>query len=838
MFGQGSSGGGRARRAALMASVAALALTCALPAAPSAAAPPVCSPPEHGKCIPTPEECATGEFNGSWQVGGTDQRAECDGGGGHINSYAGGDASTPCGVVIKNDRMTTGSWARDPNLCFPPQSPAFGGGRGRLFRQAAGGRGGVVAAQSPAAAAAGVAVLDAGGNAMDAAVAATFAIGVARPDQTGIGGGGYLVYRGANGETAALDFRETYPAAITADNFGGPHRLPFGHRWVGVPGAVAGMAEALGRFGTISLAEAISPAERLAREGITVSPYMHDMYYVREPASAPGGGVERGPTGRLRYFPESADTYLEGGAFPPSPGTKLPLTDYANSLKLIAERGPDALYRGPIAELIVADMERSRLGLYPGSEGAMTADDLAAYRPIWRDPLKGTYRGHEIVTVPPSSAGGIFTIETLNILEGFDLRPTGHSSADHLHLLAEAQKLAWADRTAYVADPNYVDVPTARLTSKEYAATRRAEIDPAHAKHHGPGEVDGATAAAGDPTPSAGHTSHVSVIDADGNAVAVTNSVGSPFGSAVVAPGTGFPLNNQLGGSGIDSPAGGKRPRSEIAPTIVVRDGKPVLVAGGGGATYIPMGVVSAISALVDFEKGPAEGIDAARVQEFTCCSMDIEDVRVTPDAQAELEARGHTLSRLGEYFVVPYLQLAGTDPETGARLAASDPREEWGSAAQAGGPVGAPPCLPGGRVGRRGINRVRLGHTRRQTLRRLRARPVHRTRRSYSWCVAGSTGRVSAVFGTKKRVQLVVTTSPAHRMRRVRVGVRARAFRRAFPRHRRVARGIHRLSPNAVRVVGLRAGRVRFLAVSNNRLLRRPRVLRRHVRPADVPRG
>jgi hypothetical protein len=231
--------------------------------------------------------------------------------------------------------------------------------------------------------------------------------------------------------------------------------------------------------------------------------------------------------------------------------------------------------------------------------------------------------------------------------------------------------------------------------------------------------------------------------------------------------------------------------------------------------------------------------VDAARIHEFACCGMEIEDVRIRPEVEAELERRGHALGRVGEYQPAPYLQVVGTDPATGLHLAASDPREEWGSAAQAGGPVGTGTCLARrSPIGPRNIGRVRLGYTRRQALRRIGPQPVRRTRRSYSWCVKRSTGRVSAVFGVKRRAQLVTTTAPAHGIRRVVPGARGRSLRRAFPRRRRVARGIYRAGPRSNRVFGIRSGRVRFVAVTTRRLLRRPRALRRHVRLAGIPVG
>ena len=664
----------------LFVSAAALISVGALGAAPTAtAAPPVCGPPEQGECIPTPDECATGNYNGHWDGGAPGRQADCAGGNGMIHSYVGGDANGPCGVVIEDDRTLQGSRARDPNLCFPPEQPAYGGGRGRLFQEAARSSDGVVATQSPEAAKAAVEVLDEGGNAMDAAVTAAYVVGVARPELSGIGGGGYLVYRSADGESAALDFAEVAPAAVGPTTFEAPGLYDFGtgHMKVGVPGMVAGTAEALDRFGTISLARAIAPAEQLARQGIVISPELSDKYIAQEQA------LPYEHTTRLKLFPESSQTYLDSAGLPPKAGSRLVLTDYADSLKLIAAQGPDAFYRGEIAQLIVEEMERSKLSPYPGDQGLVTLEDLASYEPIWRDPLVGSYRDHTIIGMPPPSSGGIFMLETLNILEGFDLRSAGHSSADHLHLAAEAQKIAFADRNAYVADPAFVDVPTEELISKDYAAERREEIALDQAGDYEPGQFQDATPSTTGAESSRGHTTHISVIDQDGNAVALTSSVGSTFGSAVVAQGTGFPLNSALNTSdtGIDRPEGGKRQRSSQSPTIVVKDGEPLLVTGGAGFTYILMGAVQSVSNVVDFDMDVAEAVDAARIQEFSCCSLEIEATRVEPSVLSELEQRGHALSPIGEYGFAPIMELAGSSG--GVQMAASDPRNEQGAGAQ-----------------------------------------------------------------------------------------------------------------------------------------------------------
>lgn len=539
--------------------------------------------------------------------------------------------------------------------------------QGTRYREAVGGSKGAVATVHPLAAEVAIAVLDAGGNAIDAAVASVFAVGVVRPSMCGIGGGGFLVYRGADGRTATLDFRETAPSRYTYSD--GSPSFGTGHEVVGVAGTVAGMVAALRRFGTLPLRKVIAPAERLARDGFPVSPELSQDIATN--------------TERLRRFPASADIYLIEGQIPYPPGMTLVHEDYADSLRLIARRGPRAFYEGKIADLLIAEMKSG------GS--TMRARDLADYRAIWRRPLERTYRGHRIIAMGPPASGGVAVIEMLNILEGFDLATAGQSSTDHLHYLAEAQKIAWADRGAYLGDPAFTDVPTRLLTSKSYAALRRSEIERNEAKEYQPGDRPDREDGILRPDDSApqSHTTHVSVIDAKGNAVAVTCTIEQIFGSAVVAPGTGFLLNNEL--TDFDNtyghpnaPAPGKRPRSSMSPTIVARRGNPILAVGGAGGPCIIMGVLQTIVNNIDFDLDVATAVDAERIDARCFFSdMGMEDARVPATTQQELEARGHSVYREGEYFITPIIQAVGYDPKMGEVAAFSDPRSEWGSDAQ-----------------------------------------------------------------------------------------------------------------------------------------------------------
>ena len=554
------------------------------------------------------------------------------------------------------------------NLVVALLAPSGQAANGTRYRPPATGTKGAVATVHPLAAEAAIEILEAGGNAIDAAVAGVFAVGVVRPSMCGIGGGGFLVYRGAEGAVGSLDFREKAPSRYSYTE--GSPSFGTGHGVVGVPGTVAGMTAALRRFGTMSLARVVAPAEKLARDGFPVSPELsQDMATNAE---------------RLQGFPESASIYLIEGKLPYPPGVTLVQADYADSLRLIAREGRSGFYRGRIAKLIAAEMKRS-------GDSRMSPEDLAAYRAIWRRPIVGTYRGHRVIAMPPPTSGGVALVEMLNILEGFDLATAGQSSTDHLHYLAEVQKIAWEDRNAYLGDPDFVDVPTRWLTSKSYAITRRREIERDVAKRYEPGKRPGGAAAlsySDDPSPSS-HTTHVSVIDKQGNAVAVTCTIEQVFGSAVVAPGTGFLLNNELTDFDARSghpnePAPGKRPRSSMTPAIVVRDGRPLLAVGGAGGPCIIMGVLQTIVNMVDFDLDVASAIDAERM-DAKCFfeDMGLEDTRVLPSVQAELEQRGHTVQRQGEYFITPIVQGVAYDAKTGETQAFSDPRSEWGSAAQ-----------------------------------------------------------------------------------------------------------------------------------------------------------
>ena len=563
-------------------------------------------------------------------------------------------------------------------LCFVPGSVASAT-QGSRYHDGVSGTAGVIATESPAAARAGRAVLARGGNAIDAAVTTVLALGVARPQSCGIGGGGFMVYRSPDGAVRALDFRETAGAAMTATSLSGPglHKTFTGHLTVGVPGTLAGMASALDRFGTISLKDALTPAEQLARVGFRV------------PTSLSGAIARRAKD--IALFPATAKQYLRDGA-PYQPGEVLRQPELSKSLRRIMTAGPKTLYGGELARMIVRDMRAPR----PETKdpGLLTVKDFASYKPVWRTPLHTTYRGRDVYAAPPATSGGQTMIEMLNILEGFDLKSYGPSSAQAITAIAEAQKIAWADRGSYLADPAFVAQPIAQLVSKEYAAQRRAEIDLNKAKSFPPGVFPAAaTRAAGEDFNPHGSTTHVSVVDAKGGAVAVTCTIEQEFGSTVIAPGTGFLLNNELtdfsGPGTANEPAPGKRPRSSINPTIVVQDGAPVLVAGAAGGSTIIMGPTLAVIDTVDFGMALPQAVDAERFDDQGTNKLTIEDTRVAPSVLAQLTSTGYTLSKSGEYGAVPRMQLAGVAPgPAGLATAVSDSRSDRGALAV---PVAAP---------------------------------------------------------------------------------------------------------------------------------------------------
>ncbi|MBL8966080.1 MAG: gamma-glutamyltransferase, partial [Spirochaetaceae bacterium] len=412
---------------------------------------------------------------------------------------------------------------------------------------------GMVASAHPLASQAGLEILKAGGNAVDAAIATAFAIGVTEPNATGLGGEGMMViYLEGAKKTVAIDYRSAAPAEERKIRW--PND---GHLAVAVPGTVAGLAMALEKYGTMKLAQVVEPAARLAEEGFAVSETLAGVISDNfDPISKN----------------EALLAILAPDGLPLAAGQKLKNADLAKSLRAIGKGGPDVFYKGEIADAIAADMAKNG--------GILTKADLAAYRAIEREPVRGTYRGYEVISAP-APVGGLSVIEILNIFENFDISKEPRLSPRYVHLMAEAMKRGFADNGAFIGDPAFVKVPTEVLVSKGYAKTRAAEI-----------AEDKITPQVlpGDPTKEHPSTTHLSVVDKKGNMVSLTQTISSFWGAKVVVPGTGIILNNEMqnwSASGPNAYAPGKRMRTTISPTIIAKDGKTFASLGTPGAARI-----------------------------------------------------------------------------------------------------------------------------------------------------------------------------------------------------------------------------------------------------------
>jgi gamma-glutamyltranspeptidase/glutathione hydrolase len=379
---------------------------------------------------------------------------------------------------------------------------------------------------------------------------------------------------------------------------------------------------------------------------------------------------------RLALYPASRAQYLKPDGSAYGPGETLVQRELAASLRRIMRGGPDAFYRGTIVRRMLRALRTPPPGA--GDPTLLKLSDFADYRAIWRAPLRGPYKGRTVHAFPPPTSGGVALLQLLGILEPMNLRALGANSAQAIHFVAEAQKLVFADRARYLADPRFSRVPVAGLLDPAYLQARRLEIDPDRAKTFGPGTPPGA---------ETGTTTHISVIDRRGNAVALTCTNEQEFGSAVVAPGTGILLNNELTDFGApgtaNQAAGGKRPRSSMSPTIVEEGRRPVMVLGGAGGVRIIMGVAETVLRHIEFGEPLAAAVDAERWDNGGSGRLSIEDARVPAEALAGLESRGHTLVREGEYGVRPRVQVAGIDLATGDRIAVSDARSDQGSVGQ-----------------------------------------------------------------------------------------------------------------------------------------------------------
>jgi gamma-glutamyltranspeptidase/glutathione hydrolase len=534
---------------------------------------------------------------------------------------------------------------------------------------------GMVVTASEQASDAGVEMLRRGGNAIDAAVAASFAISVLRPQSTGIGGGGFfLFYRAKEGDVLAIDFRERAPLKATRDMFvrnGAvvPELSRNGPFAVAVPGLVAGLVEVQSKYGTMPLAEVMAPAIRLAEEGFAVYPELAQAIVYRAQL--------------LGESPETRALYFRQGR-PLRQGELLVQKDLAKTLREIAKQGKDAFYKGRVAEALVQEMSTKG--------GLITQEDLDRYKVIYRQPVVGNFSGSHVYSMPPPSSGGVLLVQMLNVLSGFPMSQIGFHTPKAVHLLAETLRLAFRDRARYLGDPDFVRVPVDMLTSVTYAASLRNQIDIAKAAPserlpaEPPESIESTT------------TTHLSVLDKDGNAVATTQTVNLYFGSGVMVPGTGVLLNNEmddfnaqpntpnafglLGNSDANAIAPGKTPLSSMSPTIVTRDGKVVLIVGSPGGSRIISATLQVLVNVLAYQMPLPEAVFVPRIHHQWFPDNLLVEVRrgVPPEGLLEaLRRMGHNVTAVesSDDGRAPFgnIQAIAVDLASGLITGVSDPR-------------------------------------------------------------------------------------------------------------------------------------------------------------------
>jgi gamma-glutamyltranspeptidase/glutathione hydrolase len=529
---------------------------------------------------------------------------------------------------------------------------------------------GMVVSQEARASAIGVEVLKAGGTAIDAAVATAFALAVVHPTAGNIGGGGFIVLRPAAGAPVAYDFREIAPAAATPTMFltaGQYDRVKHhdSHLSVGVPGTVAGLHLAWQEHGKLPWPRLVQPAIDLARNGFPLSESLAASLAHVLPS--------------MKDYPASVAQFSKNGV-PYEAGEVLRQPDLARTLSRIAAQGPAGFYEGETARLLAQEMS--------ARGGLITEADLRAYRPERRAPLRGTYRGYEVLSMPPISSGGTALLEMLNILEGYDLAANGWGSAQNLHLMIEAMRRAYADRARHLGDPAFnPEMPIARLTSKEYANSLRATILPDRASVSSPASFEW--------PPESDETTHLSVVDASRSAVSLTYTLEAGYGSKIVVPGAGFLLNNEMGdfnaGPGITDATGligttpnlaapGKRMLSSMTPTIVSKDGRVFMVTGSPGGRTIIATVLHTILNVIDHGMNAQEAVDAARFyHQWLPDTVYYERHGFSPDTLAILRARGHRIEAIGVQGIAEVIVV---EPKTGKLAGGTDRRDVDGGAA------------------------------------------------------------------------------------------------------------------------------------------------------------
>ncbi len=516
----------------------------------------------------------------------------------------------------------------------------------------------------------GLDVLQKGGNAVDAAVAVALALAVTHPQAGNLGGGGFLLIRMADGRTTALDFRERAPKSANADMYlkadgsVDQDKVQFGSTAAGVPGSPAGLYHALQMFGTRKLGVLAAPAIRLAREGFAVDHFL--AADLRESKQ------------ELGRFESTRKVFFRDGE-PLAQGDVLVQTDLAATLERFAANGPDGFYKGKTAELIVAQMQRDG--------GFVTAADLADYTVRERAPLVGSYRGHEVLTMPPVSSGGVALLQMLNMLSGYDLKALGFGGSESIHLLSEVMRRAYADRSRWLGDPDHYQVPVDGLIGADYAAKLRASIDRDKVSAVAPGVPPGKQ--------ESDDTTHFSIVDEAGNAVACTTTINSTFGAMVVVDGAGFLLNNEMDdfsakpgvpnqfglvGGKANAIAPGKRMLSSMTPTIVSKDGELRLVLGAPGGGRIITAVLQTLLNVVDHGMGLEQAVRAPRIHhQWLPDELVWEPLALPPDVRQALAKKGHTFAArprgIGQMFAIQVHQ-------DGTRVGVCDHRSGGAAAA------------------------------------------------------------------------------------------------------------------------------------------------------------
>lgn len=508
-------------------------------------------------------------------------------------------------------------------------------------------------------------VLDSGGNAVDAAVAVGYALAVVHPAAGNIGGGGFALIHLQNGENISLDFREVAPLAATRDMYLDEKGEPIkdasviGYLAAGVPGTVAGMNAMLEKYGTKKLADLLKPSIKLAEEGFYIS------YQQAKTMQEMQAEFAKFESSRKYFLKNNQESYKEGDLFVQK--------DLAKTLSLIAKGGSDAFYKGEIAELIEKDMQKNK--------GIITKEDLANYQVTWRTPIHGTYRGYEILSMPPPSSGGVHIVQMLNVLENAQMKQMGFGSSDTIHLMSETMRQAYADRSEYLGDPDFVNVPVVKLIDKQYAKSIYDKI--------GKKATPSSKIKPGLGTMESNQTTHYSVVDKMGNAVSVTYTINGSYGSAAAVMGAGFLLNNEMddfsikpGVANLYGLVGGdanaieprKRPLSSMSPTIVLKDGKLFMVVGSPGGSRIITTVLQVIVNVIDHDMNISEAVFAPRFHnQWQPDEIRIEKDTAPKDVANALKNKGHRLSVqpvMGDVNAIMMLE--------GEAQGISDPRREY----------------------------------------------------------------------------------------------------------------------------------------------------------------